>query len=247
LFVKTTSSFNEHVPLDTVHFNVTELPAVNPDTPVVALVGVVIVAPFAAPTIVHKPVAGLVGTLPAKVNEPLLHFDWSTLALAVTLELFVKTTSSLDEHVLFVTVHLSVKELPAVKPEIADVALVGVVIVAPFAAPTIVHRPVAGLVGTLPAKVNEPLLHCDWSTFAFAVTLELFVKTTSSFDEHVPLDTVHLKVTELPAVNPVTPVVALVGVVIVAPFAAPTIVQRPVAGLVGTLPANVNEPLLHCD
>jgi hypothetical protein len=160
LFVKTTSSFDEHVPLDTVHFNVTELPAVNPDTPVVALVGVVIVAPFAAPTIVHKPVAGLVGTLPAKVNEPLLHFDWSTLALAVTLELFVKTTSSFNKHVPLDTVHFNVTELPAVKPVTPDVALVGLVIVAPFAAPTIVQRPVAGLVGTLPANVNAPLLHC---------------------------------------------------------------------------------------
>jgi hypothetical protein len=247
LFVKTTSSFDEQVPFDTVHFKVTELPAVRPVIPVVALVGVVIVAPFAAPTIVHKPVAGLVGILPAKVNAPLLHWDWSTLAFAVTLELFVKTTSSLDEHVPLDNVHFNVTELPAVKPVIPVVALVGVVIAAPFAAPTIVHKPVAGLVGTLPAKVNAPLLHWVWSTFALAVTLELFVKTTSSFDEHVPLDTVHFKVTELPAVRPVIPVVALVGVVIVAPFAEPTIVHNPVAGLVGTLPAKVNAPLLHWD
>jgi hypothetical protein len=246
LFVKTTSSFVEHVPFDTVHFNVTVLPAVKPVIAVVALVGVVIAAPFAAPTIVHNPVAGLVGTLPAKVNEPLLHFAWSTFALAVTGALFVNTTSSFVEHVPFDTVHFNVTVLPAVKPVIAVVALVDVVIVAPFAAPTIVHKPVAGLVGTLPAKVNEPLLHCAWSTLALAVTGALFVKTTSSFVEHVPFDTVHFNVTVLPAVKPVILVVALVGVVIAAPFAAPTIVHNPVAGLVGTLPAKVNEPLLHC-
>jgi hypothetical protein len=74
--------------------------------------------------------------------------------------LFVKTTSSLDEHVPFVTVHLNVTLFPAVNPVIPDVALVGVVIVAPFAAPNIVHKPVAGLVGIFPANVNEPLLHC---------------------------------------------------------------------------------------
>jgi hypothetical protein len=92
------------------------------------------------------------------------------LALAVTLALFVKTTSSLDEHVLFVTVHLNVTELPAVKPEIPVVALVGVVIVAPFAAPTIVQTPLP-TEGMLPAKVNVPLLHCAWSTSALAITL----------------------------------------------------------------------------
>jgi hypothetical protein len=165
--------------------------------------------------------------------------------LAVTLALFIKITSSLDEHTPFDTVHLSVTEVPAVKPVIPVVSLVGVVIVAPFAAPTTVHKPVAGLVGTLPANVNEPLLHWVWSTLAVDMTLELFVKTTSSFEEHVLFDTVHFNVTELPAVKPVTPEVALVGVVIVAPFAAPTIVHKPVAGLVGALPDNVNEPLLH--
>jgi hypothetical protein len=245
LLVNTTSSLEEHVPFVTVHLNVTEVPAVKPETLVVALVvGAAIVAPFVAPTIVHKPFP-TEGVLPAKVNAPILHFAWSTLALAVTGALFVKTTSSFVEHVPFDTVHFNVTVLPAVKPVIPDVALVGVVIAAPFAAPTIVHKPVAGLVGTLPAKVNEPLLHCAWSTLALAVTGALFVNTTSSFVEHVPFDTVHFNVTVLPAVKPVIPVVALVGVVIAAPFAAPIIVHNPVAGLVGTLPAKVNEPLLH--
>jgi hypothetical protein len=244
LFVKTTSSLDEHVPFDTVHLNVTELPAVKPVIPVVALACVVIVAPFAVPTIVHKPVAGLVGTLPANVNEPLLHCDWSTLALDVTLELFVRTTSSLEEHVPFVTVHLNVIELPAVKPVIPVVALVGVVIAAPFAAPTIVHKPLP-TDGMLPAKVNALLLHCAWSTLAFDVTFALFVKTTSSLDEHVPFVTVHLSVTEVPDVNPDIADVALAVVVIVAPFAAPTIVHKPLP-TEGVLPAKVNEPLLHC-
>jgi hypothetical protein len=92
------------------------------------------------------------------------------LALAVTFALFVKTTSSLDEQVLFVTVHLNVTELPAFKPDTPDVALIGVVIVAPFAVPTIVHKPLP-TEGVLPAKVKEPLLHCVWSTSALAITL----------------------------------------------------------------------------
>jgi hypothetical protein len=77
------------------------------------------------------------------------------------------------------------------------------------------------------------------------VTGALFVKITSSLEEHVPLVTVHLNVILLPAIKLETPVVGLVGVVMVAPFAVPTIVQRPLP-TEGVLAANVNAPLLHC-
>ena len=48
-----------------------------------------------------------------------------------------------------------------------------------------------------------------------------------------------------PAVKPVTVVVGLLGVVIVAPFVAPIIDQVPVP-TEGVLPAKVNVPLPHC-
>jgi hypothetical protein len=125
----------------------------------VALVGVVITVPFAAPTIVHKPDAGETAGVAIMVNEDVLHFNWSTPALAVTSALFVNTTSSLEEHVPFVTVHLNVTDVPAAKPETVVVALDnGDAIVAPFVAPTIVHKPFP-TEGVLPAKVNAPLLH----------------------------------------------------------------------------------------
>ncbi len=54
------------------------------------------------------------------------------------------------------------------------------------------------------------------------------VRTTSSKLEHVPFVIVHRSVTLEPAFNPVTVLVAEEGVVTVAPFAAPTMLQAPV-------------------
>ena len=62
---------------------------------------------------------------------------------------------------------------------------------------------------------------------------------------HTPLLIVHRRVTLLPAVNPVTVLTSLPGVVITAPFAAPMMLHTPLWGA-GLLPANVKFPLLHC-
>ena len=63
-----------------VQRNVTLLPAVKPVMPLLLDVGVVMLAPFAAPTIVHKPEL-IAGTLPTKVNAPELHCSWGAPAI----------------------------------------------------------------------------------------------------------------------------------------------------------------------
>ena len=75
--VNTTSSVDAvHTPLLIVHLNVTLKPGFSPVTPLTFEVGVVMFAPFAAPTIVHSPEL-IAGTFPAKVKLPLLHCSWS--------------------------------------------------------------------------------------------------------------------------------------------------------------------------
>ena len=73
----------------------------------------------------------------------------------------------------------------------------------------------------------------------------LLVSITSSKLVHDPLVIVHLNVTLLPAVRPVTVLVADEGVVTVAPLAAPMMLQAPVP-VTGMFPAKVKLPLLHC-
>jgi hypothetical protein len=140
-----------------VQRNVTEFPAVSPVTPLLFAVGVVIVAPFAAPTMLHNPVP-TAGTLPLKVNMPLLQFATSLPAFAtVAGELLVKITSSEIEQAPLLIVQRNVTDVPTVNPVTALVLEAGVVIVAPLALPTILHRPEPKL-GLFPAKVNDPLL-----------------------------------------------------------------------------------------
>ena len=71
------------------------------------------------------------------------------------------------------------------------------------------------------------------------------VSAISSKLTHEPLVIVHLKVTLLPAVRPVTVLAGDDGVVIVAPFAAPWILHNPVP-VAGALPVKVKVPVLHC-
>ena len=71
------------------------------------------------------------------------------------------------------------------------------------------------------------------------------VRTTSSKLEHEPLLIVHLRVTLVPAVRPVTVVVAELILVMTAPFAAPWMVQVPVP-TTGVLPARVKVLFVHC-
>lgn len=70
----------------------------------------------------------------------------------------------------------------------------------------------------------------------------MFVSTTSSVEEHVPLVMVHRRVALVPTGTPVTVDVADEGVVIVAvPL---TTLQTPVP-VVAALPARVKDPLLQ--
>ena len=69
-----------HTPLLIVQRKVTLLPTVRPVMPLVLDVEVVMIVPFAAPTIVHKPEL-IVGALPAKVNAPELHCSWAAPAM----------------------------------------------------------------------------------------------------------------------------------------------------------------------
>ena len=70
--LRTISSKLTHEPLVIVHLNVTLLPEVSPVTVLAGDVGVVIVAPFAAPITLHNP-APVAGALPVKVKFPVLH------------------------------------------------------------------------------------------------------------------------------------------------------------------------------
>ena len=78
---------------------------------------------------------------------------------------FVNVTLAFAEHVPLVTVHFNVAGVPATTPVTVETFEEGVVIVTPVQPLVQVQRPVpvAGLpaeLGLLPAKVNEPLLHC---------------------------------------------------------------------------------------
>jgi hypothetical protein len=80
LFVSTTSSVDAvQVPLLIVQRRVALEPAGTPVTPEVADDDVVIVA---VPLVTVQAPVPVVGLLPASVNEPSLHFDWSAPAFA---------------------------------------------------------------------------------------------------------------------------------------------------------------------
>ena len=135
-------------------------PAVKPVTVEVGLLGVVMVAPFVAPMIDQVPVP-TEGVFPAKVNVPLPHCTCPAPALAVVgAAVFVKTTSLVEggQNPLKID-QRNVTEAPTVKPETVELARVGALITAPFAAPTTLQSPFP-IVGTFAAKVKLPLLHC---------------------------------------------------------------------------------------
>jgi hypothetical protein len=71
LLVSVTSSKLAHEPLVIVHLNVTLFPAVSPVTVLVSDEGVVMVAPFAAPMMLHAPVP-VTGAFPASVKLAVL-------------------------------------------------------------------------------------------------------------------------------------------------------------------------------
>lgn len=154
--------------------------------------------------------------------------------------LLVSITSSWDVQVPLVVVQRNVALVPAGIPVTLDVGDDAVVMVAvPL---TTVQRPVP-VVGTLPAIVNDPLLHWAWSAPAFAVVGSAsFFNTTSSVDEQVPLVTVQRSVALVPTGTPDTVVVFDRGLAIVA--IPPNTLHVPVP-VVGAFAAIVNVPVLH--
>ncbi len=138
-----------------VQRKVAGVPAVTPVTPEVGEEGVVIVAvPL---TTLHKPVPE-VAVLPASVKEVLLQLTRSEPALAtVAAAWFVSITSSEVVQVPLVIVQRNVAGVPAVTPVTPEVGEDGDVIVAePL---NTLQTPVPE-VAVLPARVNDPLLHC---------------------------------------------------------------------------------------
>ena len=159
--------------------------------------------------------------------------------------MLVSTTSSkLGIHTTpLLIVHLNVTLLPTVRPVTPLTFDPGVVITVPFGAPTIVHNPEL-TVGTLPASVNIPLLQFAWSGPAFdTVGVAKFVNTISSkVDTQLPLLTVHLTVALNPDPTPVTVVVVLNVLVIVAKPACKVHSPVPTAGNTAAI---VNVLVLH--
>lgn len=230
----------EHEPLLTVHLNVTVDPAVMPVTVVVGDAVFVMVALPAS--IVHTPAPGA-GAFPVRVKVDALHCSISLPASATGgVALFVSTTSSELTHDPFVIVHRRVTELPALREVTVVPGNVLSVIVAPFAAPTMVHKPVP-VTAVFPASVKSATLHCSWSGPALAtVAGALFVSTTSSNVEHEPLLIVHRNVTVDPTGTPVTVVVGdPVFVMVAAPDCT---VHNPVPSP-AALAARVNVELLQ--
>jgi hypothetical protein len=231
-----------HDPLDTVHLSVALVPTGTPVTVVLNEFAFVIVA--VPDTTLHTPVP-IAGLVAFSVKLPLLHCERSAPATAALgVWLFVSTTSSALVHAPLVTVHLTVTVNPALSPVTVLVGDVLSVIVAPLAAPTIVHNPeaVPGAAGSA-ANVKLAVLHNSWSGPALAATGgELFVRTTTSEVEHEPLLTVHLRVALVPDGIPVTVVVASAVLVMVAVPAST--VHNPVPGA-AAFPARVKVAALQ--
>lgn len=151
-----TTSVEEHDPLVIVHLRVALVPAGIPVTVVVGDTVFVIVAVPAST--VHKPVPGA-AELAAIVNVAALQSVSSAPARAAGgATLFVRTSSSALVHEPFVIVQRKVTELPSLKPVTVLVAEAGVVIVAPFDGPIILHEP-RPTPGVFAFKVKSPSPH----------------------------------------------------------------------------------------
>jgi hypothetical protein len=214
-------------------------------TVLVGEVSSLIIAPFAAPIMVHFPVAvtGEAASA-ASVNSAALQSSWSPPALAATGGLMLVSTTSLNvEHDPLLIVQRSVALLPAAIPV---TVVVGDAVLVIVAVPDCkVHSPVPGP-AAFAAIVKVEVLHCSSAGPASATGgVALLVSTTSSLLVHDPFVIVHLNVTLLPAVSPVTPLVSEEAVVTEAPFAAPTMLQDPVP-VTAAFAAKVKLPLLHC-
>ena len=149
----------EHALLVIVHFKVTLLPACKPVTVLFGLFGFVMTAPFAAPTMVQVPISITAGVLAPKVKLPESQFLKLAPAEATVVGAsLIKIISSKESaHGALLMVHLNRTDLPANNPVIVVVRLLGLVMIAPLAAPTILHKP-EPIVGKLADMVKELLL-----------------------------------------------------------------------------------------
>src|SRR5258707_1237852 len=165
-----------------------------------------------------------------------------TLSLHDALPILI--SSKVAAQLPLLIVHLKVAALPAVIPVMVVVGLVLFVIVA---VPLWTLQAPVPTTAVFAAIGNVLVLHWFRLTPASAtVGLALFVNTTSSvLGVHTPLLIVQRNVTLLPAVSPVTVLVFEPAAVMLAPFAAPTIVQAPLPAA-GMFPASVKFPPLHC-
>jgi len=157
------------LPLLIVHRKVAALPAV---IPVIVVVGLVLLVIVAVPLWTLQAPVPTTAVFAAIGNVLVLHWFRLTPASAtVGLALFVNTTSSvLGVHTPLLIVQRNVTLFPAVNPLTALLFAEGVVMLAPFAAPTIVHAPLPAA-GMFPASVKFPLLHCSWSAPAADTSL----------------------------------------------------------------------------
>lgn len=131
-------------------------------------------------------------------------------------------------------VHRKVTLVPAVKPVNPVVALL-LVVITPLPLTTL-HAPMP-VVGVLAVIVAVVTLHTDWSAPAEDAVGGAAISncTSSILTVHPPLLIVHLNVTVLPTVNPVTVVVGEFAVVIV--HVPLNTLHKPVP-LVAVLPVN---------
>ena len=142
----------------------------------------------------------------------------------------------------FVIVHRTVALVPGAIPVTVVLGTTGLVIVA---VPDCKLQTPVPAVGLLAAIVKIEVLHCSMLTPASAtVGVAVLLITTSSKVEPqtTPLLIVQRKVAVVPAGTPVTVVVALAGVVIVA--VPDCSVHMPVPGA-AALPAITKLPVLH--
>ena len=217
------------VPLEIVHRNVADVPGTKLLTPVV---GNVASAKVAAPLItVHKP-EPMPAELALMLLVVVLHKFWSAPAAAVVgvWSTCIVTLSVVDGQFPLAIVHFNMLVAPAVKPVMPDVSLCSVVMIAE--PDTTLHVPTP-MAAVFPVSAVVAMLHSVWSAPASAVVGNalLVMVMLSALVEQPGDTTIHVSVTFVPAVKPVTVVVGDRGVVIVAVPLVSVHVPTPTVGV----------------